>query len=159
MSFKHGGIHCWELTPAEIRQAATVSEDSSNNIGTMIDNKCQWLKITITVYLPTLLLTNLAAVFFYKRILVPRLWSLFDIWIWFQVILIAIIYVGLLAVGLFPCVHEPCINKFHLAAICGIFNFVSNFLIVIIPFTALTHLNINAIKRRRIMYIFAIALV
>ena len=65
-------------------------------------------------------------------------------------------YFGLFVIDLYPCVHERCVNRYHFAAISSIFDFVSNFLIVVTPFKAVLDLSINAVKRRRIMYVFAI---
>ena len=147
----------WDLSPAEIKQAAAVRE--CHRVSSVFTDLCsQWTKYTSIAYSPTILMTKLAILFFYLRVFIPQRWSRFYNTVWCLTITTTF-YVALFIARLFPCVHIKCINTIFLLRISGVFNCVSNLIVILVPFKAVWDLNISLAKKRRIALVFAIAFV
>jgi len=148
---RHGGVHQWDLTTEEVRSALF------------------WFNITSIEYGIEILLVKLTILMIYRRVFVPHRWNNFDIILRiFEVILISF-YFSITVVKIFECnprariwnkkLAGTCINVNTMLNSSGMFNLITDILILLVPIKSVWNLKMKKSRKIRVVLIFTFGLI
>jgi len=118
------------------------------------------------IYGPTILFTKLSILLLYRRIFSPRRWSPFNIALrLFEVVLI-LFYLALTIVKIWECsprariwdksIKGRCIDIPSLLNTSGLFNTISDVLILLVPIKSVWNLNMKPTKKLGVIAVFSV---
>ncbi|CAL8576539.1 hypothetical protein XPA_002415 [Xanthoria parietina] len=147
-AYKHCGFHAWDLTVADLHQAN------------------YWTNVTTIVYGVVMPAVKTAILLFYRRIFLSRKGGLFD-WTLRVFIAIIILFYGtttLLKIGLCTprekiwdrSVPGHCLNVSKLFDASGLFNWLTDILMLLVPVKTLWGLQMSARKKVGIAAVFTL---
>ncbi|QKX60148.1 uncharacterized protein TRUGW13939_07291 [Talaromyces rugulosus] len=146
----HGGQHAWDITAQQAHDAA------------------YWFNVASIEYGVMICITKLAILWLYRRFFSPIRWSLFDILI-VSLIVILIGFYGITSfVKIFECsprakifdksIPGTCTDVSRLLNTSGMFNTITDYLILLLPVHAVWKLQLTPIKKLYIVLIFTFGL-
>lgn len=173
----HGGEHQWDMTRAEAKEAYYVrtrknfppirrqptAKCLSKTSRQDADETYQWFNVASIHYGITICIAKLAILCLYRRVFsIPR--SPFDIAIIFLIVLLVLFYTATNITKIWECVPRAriwdpsipgkCIDTPMLLNVSGIFNTVTDFIIVMMPFKAVWNLNMKLKKKVYVVLAF-----
>lgn len=126
----------------------------------------QWFNATAIAYGLTIMVTKLSILMLYRRIFIPPRWGVFDIILRVLKCVVILFYVSTSIVKFAQCSPRPkiwnpqlpgtCININDLLNTSGMFNFVTDVLILLIPVKAVWKLHMKKKKKLQIVAIFTV---
>ena len=144
----HGGIHEWNLTADDVHQALF------------------WSNAAMIAYAFCMLTVKLAILMLYQRVFVTRLWTSLDWVIKFTLVAIILFYTSTTFIKIFSCtprakildstVPGTCINIARVLVANGIFNVVTDSLILLIPMKSVWNLQMSYKKKIGVIAIFSV---
>ncbi|TVY20112.1 hypothetical protein LARI1_G001932 [Lachnellula arida] len=148
---RHGGVHEWDLMTEEVHSAL------------------YWFNIASIEYGIEILLCKLTILMMYRRVFVPHRWGFFDIVLrTFEAILI-FFYFSITVVKIFECnprariwnkkLHGTCINIDTMLNSSGLFNMITDILILLVPIKSVWKLQMKKAKKLRVVLVFTFALI
>lgn len=145
---RHGGIHAWNLTVPQMRQVL------------------YWFNVTAIEYGLTIMLTKLSILMLFRRVFIPPRWSVFDITLRALECLLVLFYVSTSIVKIAQCSPREkiwnrqlpgrCINVNNLLNTSGMFNFVTDVVILLIPVKSVWKLQMKRKKKVQIVAVFTV---
>ena len=162
---RHGGVHEWDLTVPQVHEAIYVSVRDSSAVE--ISNlPFQWFNVTSVEYGPAILFTKLTILLMYRRIFSPRRWSPFNIALRsFEAVLI-LFYIAITIAKIWECrprariwnksIKGTCIDIPRLLNTSGLFNTISDLLILLVPLKAVWNLNMKWKKKLGVIAVFSV---
>jgi hypothetical protein len=170
----NGGVHEWNLTEEQAQSALYVSKhwiQASAKRLHIIDIR-QWFWIETIIYGPFIFVTKLSIFLLYFRLLVPTRWSVLWTTIHIFTGISACFYIILTAVKIFQCSpieqawkrqrrqgDQHCINMPVVLQVSGLFNAISDALILLVPIKACWNLRFSLKKKMAICAVFTIGAV
>ncbi|KAL1969446.1 hypothetical protein VTN77DRAFT_8884 [Rasamsonia byssochlamydoides] len=146
----HGGEHLWDIDAAEVKQAN------------------YWFTIASVEYGVSICLTKLAVLWLYRRIFSPRRWSPFDITIVTLIVLMILFYGITCMVKIFECTPQAkildknvpghCIDESKLLDASGLFNTITDYIILFLPVHAVWKLQLTKAKKFLVVLVFTFGL-
>lgn len=142
----HGGEHQWDMTRSQAKEAY------------------YWFNVASIHYGITICIAKLAILCLYRRVfsMYPR--SAFDITVVFLIVLLVLFYIATNITKIWECVPRAriwdpsipghCIDTPMLLNVSGIFNTVTDFIIVMMPFKAVWTLNMKLKKKVYVVLAF-----
>ena len=144
----HGGIHEWDLYANDVHQALF------------------WSNAAMIAYAFCMLTVKLAILLLYQRVFVTRRWTSLDWVIKIMLVVIILFYVSTTFVKIFSCtprakiwdstVPGSCINIARVLVANGIFNVVTDSLILLIPTRSVWNLQMSTKKKIGVVAIFSV---
>lgn len=142
----HGGEHQWDMTRAQAKEAF------------------YWFNVASIHYGITICIAKLAILCLYRRVFSPYPRSAFDITCIFLIVLLVLFYVATNITKIWECVPRAriwdlsipghCIDTPMLLNVSGIFNTVTDFIIILMPFRAVWNLNMKLKKKVYVVLAF-----
>ncbi|KAI0535553.1 hypothetical protein GGR58DRAFT_478615 [Xylaria digitata] len=146
----YGGRHEWDITPSQAREAS------------------YWFNVASIHYGITIGIAKISVLWLYRRVFSPVRWSLFDIAIVFLVVILALFYTSTTIVKIWECVprdkiFDPkipgrCIDIPLLLNVSGLFNTVTDFIILLLPLKAVWNMNMSFQKKIIVVLVFTFGL-
>ncbi|QSZ32708.1 hypothetical protein DSL72_002287 [Monilinia vaccinii-corymbosi] len=148
---RHGGVHEWDLTKEEVH-------------GVLF-----WFNMTSIEYGMEIMVTKLTILCIYRRVFVPHRWSKFDIILRvFEAILITF-YFAISCVKIWECnprariwnkaLPGTCIDVSKLLNASGLFNFITDVLILLVPVKSVWNLKMTKKRKIQVVLIFTFGMV
>ncbi|PQE22322.1 integral membrane protein [Rutstroemia sp. NJR-2017a WRK4] len=148
---RHGGVHQWDLTKDEVH-------------GVLF-----WFNITSIEYGIEIMFTKLTILCIYRRVFVPHRWSKFDIILRvFEAILITF-YFAISCVKIWECnprariwnkaLPGTCIDVSKLLNTSGLFNFITDVLILLVPVKSVWNLKMAKKRKLQVVLIFTFGMI
>lgn len=119
-------------------------------------------------YSPTILFTKLSVLFLYRRVFVPILWGVFDVIIRVLILIICLFYIAITIVKIWQCiprarawdksVEGTCVDFSRLLNASGLFNTITDVLILLVPVKSIWNLNMKRRQKVKIVAIFTVGL-
>lgn len=164
---RHGGIHAWNLTVPQMRQVLYVCVPSTISVlEPLADINAQWFNVTAIEYGLTIMLTKLSILMLFRRVFIPPRWSVFDITLRALECLLVLFYVSTSIVKIAQCSPREkiwnrqlpgrCINVNNLLNTSGMFNFVTDVVILLIPVKSVWKLQMKRKKKVQIVAVFTV---
>lgn len=145
---KHGGIHEWDLTLPEVHEAI------------------YWFNAATVVYAPTILAAKLAILYIYRRVFVPRRWGIFDWTLRIFMAILVLFYVATFLVKIWECnpreriwdrsIPGKCVNVASLLNTSGLFNTLTDIIILLIPIKSVWNLNMTTKRKMGVVAAFTV---
>lgn len=173
----HGGEHEWDITSAQAKEASYVSSAPTHSISCeegwkgkalQILTRPQWFNVASIHYGITICIAKLAVLFLYRRVFSPYRWSPFDICVTFLIVLLLLFYIATNLVKIWECIPREkiwnptipghCIDTPMLLNVSGLFNTVTDFIIVLLPVRAVWNLNMKIKKKVLVVLAFTFGL-
>lgn len=164
---RHGGVHQWNLTLTESYEPIYVSS-SRLQLGATLTLCHKWFNATTIEYAPAILCTKLTILLLYRRVFLPKRWSSFDIVLRVFMVVSSVFYLSTVPAKIWECIPRAklwnhslegrCIHVSGILNADGLFNTLSDFLILIVPIKALWKLQIKTPKRIGIAVVFTVGL-
>ncbi|KAL1980286.1 hypothetical protein VTN96DRAFT_4400 [Rasamsonia emersonii] len=146
----HGGEHMWDVTAAQVKAAN------------------YYFTIASVEYGVTICLTKLSVLCLYRRIFSTRRWSPFDILIVVLMVMLVLFYGITCLVKIFECTPQAkildksipgkCINVSMLLDASGLFNTLTDYLILFLPVHAVWKLQLTKKKKFLVILVFTFGL-
>ncbi|ROW04910.1 hypothetical protein VPNG_07044 [Cytospora leucostoma] len=141
----HGGQHEWDITIAQAREAS------------------YWFNVASIHYGITICIAKLAVLLLYRRVFSPYRWSPFDIGVISLIILLVLFYIATNLTKIWECIPREkiwdtsipghCIDTPMLLNVSGLFNTITDFIIVFLPVRAVWNLNMKL--KNKVMVVLA----
>ena len=119
-------------------------------------------------YSPTIMFTKLSVLFLYRRVFVPILWGVFDVIIRVLIVIICLFYIAITIVKIWQCiprarawdksVEGTCVDFSRLLNASGLFNTITDVLILLVPVKSVWNLNMKRKQKVKIVAIFTVGL-
>lgn len=168
----HGGQHEWDITVPEAREAGYVGSAPVLEIITVISQALirpfKWFNVASIHYGITICIAKLAILFLYRRVFSPYPGSPFDITAVFLIVLLILFYVATNLTKIWECIPREkiwnaslkghCINTPMLLNVSGVFNTVTDFIMVLLPARAVWNLNMDSKKKIMVVLAFTFGL-
>jgi hypothetical protein len=129
----------------------------------------QWFNVTAIEYGLTIMLVKLSILMLYRRIFIPPRWSALDITLRALECVLVLFYVSISIVKIAQCTPREkiwnrklpgrCINVNYLLNTSGMFNFLTDVLILLIPVKSVWKLQMKKKKKIQIVVIFTVGAV
>ena len=126
----------------------------------------KWFNAATVVYAPTILAAKLAILYIYRRVFVPRRWGIFD---WTLRIFMAILvcfYLATFLVKIWECnpreriwnrsIPGKCVNVSSLLNASGLFNTLTDIIILLIPVKSVWNLNMTTKRKVGVVGAFTV---
>ncbi|KAH9998195.1 hypothetical protein F4779DRAFT_622829 [Xylariaceae sp. FL0662B] len=146
----NGGKHGWDITPAQAQEAS------------------YWFNVASIHYGITICIAKLAVLWLYRRVFSPHRWRPFDIAIVFLITLLILFYTATNLVKIWECVPREkiwdtdipgtCIDTPMLLNVSGIFNTVTDFIILLLPVKAVWTIDMSPKKKVIVVLVFTFGL-
>ncbi|KAI1656045.1 hypothetical protein F4813DRAFT_365112 [Daldinia decipiens] len=146
----NGGKHGWDITPAQAQEAS------------------YWFNVASIHYGITICVAKLSVLWLYRRIFSPQRATPFDITIVFLIVLLIMFYTAINIVKIWECVPREkilndkipgsCINTPILLNTSGIFNTVTDLIILLLPVRAVWGLNMSPREKVAVVLVFTFGL-
>ncbi|KAI3317137.1 hypothetical protein HD806DRAFT_515890 [Xylariaceae sp. AK1471] len=146
----YGGRHEWDITPAEAHQAA------------------YWFNVGSIHYGVIICIAKVTILWMYRRIFSPIRWRVFDLIIVFLITLLSLFYTASNIAKIWECIprakiFDPtipghCIDIGTLINVSGLFNTVTDFIILVLPVKAVWKMNMSLQKKVKIVFVFTFGL-
>ncbi|KAI1073421.1 hypothetical protein F5B20DRAFT_587269 [Whalleya microplaca] len=146
----HGGMHEWDVTPEELQEFS------------------YWFNIVSIHYGITICIGKLAVLWLYRRVFSPQRSSLFDIIIVFLIVLLILFYTATTIVKIWECVPRAkifnpkiegtCINTPMLLDVSGMFNTVTDLIVLVLPVKAVWNMKMKLSKKITVVLVFTFGL-
>ncbi|KAI0482107.1 hypothetical protein GGR56DRAFT_170518 [Xylariaceae sp. FL0804] len=146
----HGGRHGWDITPEQEKDAL------------------HWVYIATINYGFTICIAKLAILILYRRIFSPRRFSPFDTLLVSLITILLMFYLGTNLAKIFECtprakIFDPelpgtCIDIPQLLNVSGIFNTVTDFVILLLPIKAVWGMQMTLKKKMTVVLVFTCGL-
>ncbi|KAI1371992.1 hypothetical protein F4677DRAFT_433680 [Hypoxylon crocopeplum] len=146
----NGGKHEWDITAAQAQEAS------------------YWFNVASIHYGITVCIAKLAVLFLYRRVFSPIHRSLFDICIVFLIVLLCLFYTATTIVKIWECVPRSkifdnkipgsCINTPWLLNVSGLFNTVTDFIILFLPVKAVWNMRLQFRQKATVVLVFTFGL-
>ncbi|KAI0907637.1 hypothetical protein F4823DRAFT_641220 [Ustulina deusta] len=146
----YGGKHQWDITPNQAHEAF------------------YWFNVASIHYGITICIAKIAVLCLYRRVFSPIRWSPFDISIVALINLLALFYIATNIVKIWECIPRAkiwdptipgtCINTPMLLNVSGLFNTVTDLIILLLPFKAVWRMNMNLKKKTMVVLVFTFGL-
>ncbi|KAJ8121849.1 hypothetical protein ONZ43_g1806 [Nemania bipapillata] len=146
----YGGRHEWDITPSQARDASYWFNVSSINYGIAIG------------------IAKIAVLWLYRRVFSPIRWSLFDLVIVFFVVILALFYTSTTIAKIWECVPRDkifnptipgrCISTPMLLNVSGLFNTITDFIILLLPLKAVWSMRMSTQKKAIVVLVFTFGL-
>lgn len=170
MMNSNGGVHQWDLTPTQAHRVLYVRHTLSfPTIPSHPTHISQLFWLETIIYGPFIFFTKLSILLLYLRLLVPTRWS--PLWTTIQIFIAisASFYTAITIVKIFQCsprerawdktVQGSCIDLPVLLQVSGLFNTISDALILLVPVRAVGTLKMGWGKKVGVCAIFTIGAV
>lgn len=128
----------------------------------------KWFNVASIHYGITICIAKLAILFLYRRVFSPCPGSPFDVTALFLIVLLILFYVATNLTKIWECVPREkiwnaslkghCINTPMLLNVSGVFNTVTDFIMVLLPARAVWNLNMNSKKKIMVVLAFTFGL-
>lgn len=148
---KHGGVHMWDVT---LMQMHTLS---------------YLFMVERITYGLTIMFTKLSILLLYSRVFLPQRWSAFNIAIRLLMLIICLFYISTTAAKIWECTPRPriwnksivgtCINVSSLLNTSGLFNTISDVLILLVPIKSVWNLNMDRGRKVACVLLFTVGLI
>ncbi|KAK6063966.1 integral membrane protein [Seiridium cupressi] len=146
----YGGRDGWDITATQAQEAS------------------YWFNVASIHYGITICIAKLAVLYLYRRVFSPHRWSPFDISIVFMIVLLILFYTAFNIVKIWECVLREkifnpnipgsCVDTPTLLNVSGIFNTVTDFIILLLPVKAVWKMNIKAKEKITVILAFTFGL-
>ncbi|KAI1409794.1 hypothetical protein F5Y13DRAFT_203186 [Hypoxylon sp. FL1857] len=146
----NGGKHEWDLDPAQVREAS------------------YWFNVTTINYGVTICIAKLAVLCYYRRVFYPLRHNPYDIGILCLIVLLILFYTATTIVKIVECVprakiFDPsipgtCINTPMLLDVSGLFNTVTDVIVLCLPVKAVWNMNLRLKKKMIVVMVFTFGL-
>ena len=140
--------------------------ETPKQIQTLTNIFRKWFNAATVVYAPTILAAKLAILLIYRRVFVPRCWGVFD---WTLRIFMAILiffYLATFLVKIWECnpreriwdrsIPGKCVNVSSLLNASGLFNTLTDIIILLIPVKSVWNLNMTTIRKVGVVGAFTV---
>ena len=144
----HAGTHEWDLLKSQVPSAL------------------YWLNANSTTYGLAIMCTKLAVLLLYQRVFFPQRWSRSDISLKAFMALLLLFYVSTTFAKIWQCLPRDhiwdksipgqCINISVLFNVSGIFNTVTDFIILLIPVRVVWSLNMARKRKLGVLAVFTV---
>ncbi|MCJ1468559.1 hypothetical protein MMC07_007188 [Pseudocyphellaria aurata] len=148
--YKHGGVHEWDLTTAQVR------------------NVSYWFYVARVNYGLTIMFTKLAILLLYRRVFLPQRWSTFDVITRLYLLIICLFYIASTAVKIWECTPRQrvwdksqkgtCIDISRLLNASGLFNTISDVLILLVPVKSVWKLHMDRGRKVACVLLFTLSI-
>lgn len=128
----------------------------------------QWFNVSSIEYGVTICLTKLAILWLYRRVFSPVRWSLFDSLCVFLIVICIGFYSITSFVKIFECTPRAkivnpkipghCVDISRLLNTSGLFNTITDFLILLLPVHAVWNLHLTRLKKFLVVLVFTFGL-
>ena len=167
--YKHGGVHQWDLTSMQVHTISYVRTDMFGLKGFRnADLPVEWFNVGTVTYGLTIMCTKLAILLLYRRVFLPQRWSVFDVAIRLLMLIICLFYIATTAVKIWECtprsriwdksIQGTCINVSSLLNTSGLFNTISDILILLVPVKSVWRLNMDRGRKVACVLLFTVGL-
>ncbi|KAI1181214.1 hypothetical protein F4777DRAFT_526343 [Nemania sp. FL0916] len=146
-----GGRHEWDITSSQAHEAFYWFNVASINYGVAIG------------------IAKISVLFLYRRVFSPVRWSLFDVAIVFLIIILALFYIATTIVKIWECVPREkiydstvpgtCVDVSMLLNVSGLFNTITDFIIVLLPLKAVWSIRMNVRTKIVVVLVFTFGLI
>ncbi|KAI1814029.1 hypothetical protein GGS20DRAFT_550281 [Poronia punctata] len=146
----NGGKHEWDITPAQASDAS------------------YWFNVASIHYGITIGIAKISILCMYRRVFSPIRWSLFDMAIVFLIVLLALFYTATSIVKIWECVPRDkifnnnipghCIDTPMLLNVSGLFNTITDFIILLLPTNAVWNMSMEVKKKVIVVLVFTFGL-
>ncbi|MCJ1269460.1 hypothetical protein MMC22_009352 [Lobaria immixta] len=133
------------------------------------DLPVEWFNIGTITYGLTIMCTKLAILLLYRRVFLPQRWSAFDVAIRLLMLIICLFYIATTAAKIWECTPRPriwdksiegtCIKAPSLLNASGLFNTISDVLILLVPVRSVWKLNIDTARKVACVLLFTVGLI
>ncbi|MCJ1423886.1 hypothetical protein MMC29_001771 [Sticta canariensis] len=151
MVYQHGGVHEWDLTAMEVHRVS------------------YWFYIARVTYGLTIMCTKLTILLFYRRVFLPQRWSVFDVATRLLMLIICLFYITTSGIKLFECTPRSriwdksiggrCIDISRLLNTSGLFNTITDVLILLVPLKSVWKLNMSMGRKVACVLLFTVGLI
>lgn len=148
---RHGGVHGWDLTKPQANEAI------------------YWFNATSIEYAPVILCTKLTVLLLYRRVFLPHRGSVFDNVLRAFMVICSVYYLTTIIVKIWECtprakiwnqsIEGTCINVAALLDTDGVFNTLSDFIILLVPVKALWKLQMKTARKIQVVLLFTVGLI
>ena len=143
-------------------------EISSNGCLSFADSSIEWFNATSIEYAYTILCTKLTVLLLYRRVFLPHRWGTFDIILRGFMLVVSLYYIITAFLKVWECTPRPriwnktidgtCISVSGILNTDGVFNTLSDFLIIVVPIKAVWTLQVKGNKKMWIFLLFTVGL-
>ena len=167
--YKHGGVHEWDLTSMQVHTVSYVRIGLSDLKSFRIaDSFAKWFNVGTVAYGLTIMCTKIAILLLYRRVFLAQLWSALDVAIRLLMLIICLFYIATTVVKIWECTPRPriwdksiegtCINVPNLLNTSGLFNTLSDILILLVPVKSVWKLNMSIGRKVGCVLLFTVGL-
>ncbi|KAH8702470.1 hypothetical protein BGW36DRAFT_117415 [Talaromyces proteolyticus] len=146
----HGGQHVWDITAEQAKDAA------------------YWFNVASVLYGVFILFTKLSVLWLYRRVFSPMKWSPLDIIIVSLIVIMVGFYVSTTLVKILECIPRAkifdknipgtCVNVSALLNASGLFNTITDYIILLLPIHSALRLKLNRTKKLLVIAVFTFGL-
>ena len=157
-----------EPDKAPIIYSYLCKEFSSDGCRSFADSSVKWFNATSIEYAYTILCTKLTVLLLYRRVFLPHRWGTFDIILRVFMLVVSLYYTITAFLKVWECVPRPriwnktingtCISVSGILNTDGVFNTLSDFLIIVVPMKAIWTLQMKRNKKIGIFLLFTVGL-
>ena len=126
----------------------------------------KWFNAATVVYAPTILAAKLAILYIYRRVFVPRRWGIFDWTLRMFMAMLILFYVATFLVKIWECnpreriwnrsLPGKCVNIASLLNTSGLFNTLTDIIILLIPVKSVWNLNMTKKRKMGVVAAFTV---
>lgn len=167
MMYHRGGVHGWDLTSMQVRTVTYVRFGLSDFKSFQItDSLAKWFNIGTVAYGLTIMCTKIAILLLYRRVFLAQRWSALDVAIRLLMLIICLFYIATTAVKIGECTPRPriwdksiegtCISVPNLLNTSGLFNTLSDILILLVPVKSVWKLNMGIGRKVECVLLFTV---
>ncbi|QKX60980.1 uncharacterized protein TRUGW13939_08126 [Talaromyces rugulosus] len=146
----HGGQHAWDITAKQAEEAG------------------YWFNVASVLYGVFIMFTKMSVLWLYRRVFSPMKWSPLDTIIFALIIIMIGFYVSTSIVKILECLPRArifdksipgsCINVSALLNASGLFNTITDYIILLLPMHAAWKLQLNRTKKLLVIAVFTFGL-
>ena len=126
----------------------------------------KWFNAATVVYAPTILAAKLAILYIYRRVFVPRRWGIFDWTLRIFMVILIFFYLATFLVKIWECnpreriwdrsIPGKCVNVSSLLNASGLFNTLTDIIILLIPVKSVWNLNMTTKRKVGVVGAFTV---
>ena len=126
----------------------------------------KWFNAATVVYAPTILAAKLAILYIYRRVFVPRRWGIFDWTLRIFMAILILFYLATFLVKIWECnpreriwdrsIPGKCVNVSSLLNTSGLFNTLTDIIILLIPVKSVWNLNMTTKRKVGVVAAFTV---
>ena len=133
---------------------------------TLTNRSAKWFNAATVVYAPTILAAKLAILYIYRRVFVPRRWGIFDWTLRIFMAILVLFYLATFLVKIWECnpreriwdrsIPGKCVNVSSLLNVSGLFNTLTDIIILLIPIKSVWNLNMTTKRKVGVVAAFTV---